>query len=157
MRKPLSELMKGPIQSPDDRRMGRQIRHQNNRLVRQPAVLLAAAPRVSLLVYCTHNNRTDKLSSLLFPIFVCTLYFMRIMKKIRRGRPPKGSDKIKGIRLDMRLTAAEKEAFRASAELAGLDLSAWVRERLRRAAREELEGAGQPIAFLQNNRGAIDG
>lgn len=73
---------------------------------------------------------------------------MKTPRKKRRGRPPKGSDKIKGIRLDMRLQEVEKEAFRTAAELSGLDLSAWIRERLRRAAREELEQAGKPVPFL---------
>jgi len=73
---------------------------------------------------------------------------MKTPRKTRRGRPPKGSDKIKGIRLDMRLQEAEKEAFQQAAELSGLDLSAWVRERLRRIAREELEQAGKPVPFL---------
>jgi hypothetical protein len=67
----------------------------------------------------------------------------------RRGRPLKGSDKIKGIRLDMRLDQAEKDAFRAAAELAGLDMSGWIRERLRTAARKELENAGLNVPFLR--------
>jgi hypothetical protein len=75
-------------------------------------------------------------------------YGMKTTRKKRRGRPPKGSDKIKGIRLDMRLESTEKEGFRLAAELAGLDLSAWIRERLRRAAWEELERAGRPVPFL---------
>ncbi len=83
-----------------------------------------------------------------FLFFVCTLIIMKTTRKQRRGRPPKGSGKIKGIRLDMRLEASEKEAFRLAAELAGLDLSAWIRERLRQVARKELEGAGRPVAFL---------
>jgi hypothetical protein len=66
----------------------------------------------------------------------------------RPGRPPKKSDEVRGIRFDMRLDRAEKEAFRDAANLAGLDLSAWVRERLRAVARQELESAGQPVAFL---------
>ena len=70
------------------------------------------------------------------------------MESKRRGRPPKGSDKVRGIRLDMRLNEAEKEGFRAAAELAGLDLSAWIRERLRLVARKELEDANRPIPFL---------
>jgi hypothetical protein len=73
---------------------------------------------------------------------------MKTTRKTRRGRPPKGSDRIKGIRLDMRLVATEKEAFRAAANLAGLDLSAWIRERLRHVARVELQQAGRPVAFL---------
>jgi uncharacterized protein (DUF1778 family) len=76
---------------------------------------------------------------------------MKTIKQKRRGRPPKGSDKIKGIRLDMRLEASEKEAFRAAADLAGLDLSAWIRERLRMVARQELEAASLPIPFLRNH------
>ena len=73
---------------------------------------------------------------------------MKPTEEKRRGRPPKGADKVKGIRLDMRLDEAEKEAFRAAAELSGLDLSAWIRERLRRVARGELEKAGQSVPFL---------
>ncbi len=42
----------------------------------------------------------------------------------------------------------EKEAFRNAARLAGLDLSAWIRERLRLTARHELESAGQPVPFV---------
>jgi uncharacterized protein (DUF1778 family) len=73
---------------------------------------------------------------------------MRSLKKKRRGRPPKGSGNTKGIRLDMRLHEAEKEGFRAAAELAGLDLSAWIRERLRLVARDELQQAGRDVPFL---------
>ena len=69
-------------------------------------------------------------------LFVFCLYDkdMKPIKQKRRGRPPKGSGKIKGIRLDVRLEEVEKQAFCAAAELNGLDLSAWIRERLRRAA-----------------------
>jgi hypothetical protein len=89
------------------------------------------------------------LAALLVMVFVCTLVGMTAPRKTRRGRPPKGSDKARSIRLDMRLEEAEKEAFRAAAELAGLDLSAWIRERLRRVAWEELERAGRPVPFLR--------
>jgi antitoxin component of RelBE/YafQ-DinJ toxin-antitoxin module len=58
---------------------------------------------------------------------------------------------IKAIRLDMRIEESEKEGFRAAAELAGLDLSAWIRERLRQVARKELEGAGMAIPFLKQH------
>jgi hypothetical protein len=51
--------------------------------------------------------------------------------------------------LQLRLLAAEKEAFRKAADLAGVALSAWVRERLRSAARRELSEAGQQVPFLQ--------
>jgi len=52
---------------------------------------------------------------------------MKPIKQKRRGRPPKGSSEVKGIRLDMRVQDAEKQGFRAAADLAGLDLSAWIR------------------------------
>ena len=73
---------------------------------------------------------------------------MSTNNKNRGGRPRKGSDKKKAVRLDMRMEESEKQAFHSAAELAGLDLSAWIRERLRRAARDELREAGKPIAFL---------
>jgi predicted HicB family RNase H-like nuclease len=66
----------------------------------------------------------------------------------RRGRPPKGSQ-AKSESALVRMEPREKEAFRAAAELAGLDLSTWIRERLRTVARAELEGAGQVVPFLQ--------
>jgi hypothetical protein len=69
-------------------------------------------------------------------------------KHDRPGRPRKGSDQAKSAYLEVRLNSGEKQAFRDAADLAGLDLSAWVRERLRQVARKELEEAGQPVAFL---------
>ncbi len=66
----------------------------------------------------------------------------------KRGRPPKRNDRLKAECLDIRLLAVEKQAFRDAADLAGLDLSAWVRERLRMLARKELTAAGRPVAFL---------
>lgn len=72
----------------------------------------------------------------------------------KRGRPPKGDDRLKAEYLDIRLLTAEKQAFRDAADLAGLDLSSWVRERLRMAARKELEAAGQSVAFLGKPIGA---
>lgn len=56
--------------------------------------------------------------------------------------------KTKAEYLEVRLENAEKQAFKDAADLAGLALSAWVRERLRTAARRELEDADKPIAFL---------
>lgn len=67
----------------------------------------------------------------------------------RRGRPPKDPDKVKGLRLDMRLDEHEKEGFRMAAEMAGLELSAWIRERLRKVARKELEDAGKKVPFIR--------
>jgi uncharacterized protein (DUF1778 family) len=75
--------------------------------------------------------------------------------KARRGRPPKQANQRKADYLDIRLEPAEKKAFKDAAELAGLDLSAWVRERLRASARKELDAAAMPVAFL--NGGVIRG
>ena len=50
----------------------------------------------------------------------------------------------------LRLQPAEKIAFQDAAELAGIPLSAWIRERLRRAAITDLESIGQMPEFLKN-------
>jgi hypothetical protein len=50
--------------------------------------------------------------------------------------------------MEIRVEPDEKTAFRDAARIAGLPLSAWARERLRRAAIRELEDAGREIAFL---------
>ena len=70
-------------------------------------------------------------------------------EKGKRGRPPKGADSLHSEPLLVRLEPTEKEAFRNAAELAGVPLSAWVRERLRRVASQELRQASLPIAFLK--------
>ena len=51
--------------------------------------------------------------------------------------------------MQIRVSAEEKVAFQAAAQLAGIPLSAWIRERLRWAATRELEQADRPVAFLQ--------
>jgi hypothetical protein len=51
--------------------------------------------------------------------------------------------------LQLRLLPMEKEAFQKAADLAGVALSAWVRERLRKAAVRELESAGLEIPFYR--------
>jgi uncharacterized protein (DUF1778 family) len=68
------------------------------------------------------------------------------MKK--RGRPKLPPDSIKQEYMELRLDTAEKRAFRDAANLAGMALSVWVRERLRKAARKELGDADRPVAFL---------
>jgi predicted HicB family RNase H-like nuclease len=68
----------------------------------------------------------------------------------KRGRPPVAPEKAKAGVLQVRVEASEKQAFQEAAQLAGIALSAWVRERLRLAAREELEEAGRSAAFLPN-------
>jgi uncharacterized protein (DUF1778 family) len=60
-----------------------------------------------------------------------------------------GNDKTRDDRFELRLEPSEKQAFKDAADLAGLSLAAWMRERLRRAARLELEESGRKIAFLK--------
>jgi uncharacterized protein (DUF1778 family) len=55
--------------------------------------------------------------------------------------------------LKLRLQTEEKQAFQDAADLAGIALSAWVRERLRKTARRELDEAGKKIAFLPTKTG----
>jgi antitoxin component of RelBE/YafQ-DinJ toxin-antitoxin module len=50
--------------------------------------------------------------------------------------------------LQIRLDEREKQGFLAAAEIAGIPLSSWVRERLRLAAIRDLESAGQQIPFI---------
>ena len=49
----------------------------------------------------------------------------------------------------LRFEPEEKGDFQRAAELTGLSLSMWIRERLRRAARMELEDAGEKITFIK--------
>ena len=65
----------------------------------------------------------------------------------RRNNGPAGSGKRKEELLQVRLSATEKLAFEEAAELTGLALSAWVRERLRRIAAVELTEAGKTVPF----------
>ena len=69
-------------------------------------------------------------------------------RKKGRGRPRKGSAATKSESVLLRMEVREKEGFTAAAELAGAPLSVWMRERLRKAAKKELDEAGQEIPFL---------
>jgi uncharacterized protein (DUF1778 family) len=69
------------------------------------------------------------------------------MKK-KMGRPKKSPDAVKADYIEVRCEEAEKQAFRAAAEASGLPLSGWIRERLRRVARKELQDMKMPVAFL---------
>ena len=50
--------------------------------------------------------------------------------------------------LQLRLQTAKK-SFQKAADIAGIALSAWVRERLRSAARRELTDTGEQVPFYQ--------
>jgi uncharacterized protein (DUF1778 family) len=51
----------------------------------------------------------------------------------------------------VRVRPEEKQAFQEAADIAGIPMSAWVRERLRWASVRELEDAGKVAAFLVRN------
>lgn len=57
---------------------------------------------------------------------------------------------VKSTWIKVRVDDVEKQAFEDAASRAGISLSAWMRERLRRSAIRELEEAGIAIPFLQS-------
>lgn len=63
---------------------------------------------------------------------------------------------MKTERMEIRVTPDEKAGFDEAAAIAGLALSSWARERLRRAAIRELEDASRPIPFVRG-RNRSDG
>ena len=71
------------------------------------------------------------------------------MKK-KRGRPPKLEDDKRQQRLDLRVSGAEKTAFKLAAEGSQQDLSVWIRIQLNRAAAEAL---GQDVTLASNLSG----
>jgi len=48
----------------------------------------------------------------------------------------------------IRLSDTEKEGIEMAAQVAGITMSAWARQKLRQAAVKELREADQPIPFL---------
>ncbi len=66
----------------------------------------------------------------------------------KRGRPQKPENLVKKRIVQIRILEVEKQAFEDAANLAGISLSAWIRERLRETARNELERIGKKVKFL---------
>jgi hypothetical protein len=75
------------------------------------------------------------------------LYYNVGMTK-KRGRPRGTSGKAKTGLLQLRVDTLEKQGFVQAAELAGIGISAWARERLRQVCRRELEEHGYAVPFL---------
>jgi uncharacterized protein (DUF1778 family) len=69
------------------------------------------------------------------------------MKKT--GRPKKKPESVKTEYIELRCEPGEKDSFRDAADAAGMPMSGWIRDRLRRAARKELEDLERPVAFLE--------
>jgi uncharacterized protein (DUF1778 family) len=55
----------------------------------------------------------------------------------------------KDYNLQVRLSKAEKETLTAAAHVAGVSTSSWVRDRLRKMARQELQASGLKVPFLE--------
>lgn len=64
---------------------------------------------------------------------------------------------MKDYNLQVRLSQAERDTLNLVATGSGISVSAWVRDRLRRAAREELQSSGIKVPFLDVERGASNG
>lgn len=80
----------------------------------------------------------------------CVFYlYIYSMKTRPRGRPRQTDPR--NDRIAIVSTSSEKRAFQDAADLAGVSLSTWIRERLRKSAIKELEDAAIPIAFLSHN------
>lgn len=52
--------------------------------------------------------------------------------------------------IKIRVSQEEKQGFEEAADLAGISLSAWSRERLRLGAIRELESAGRLVPFVSS-------
>src|ERR1700674_133394 len=78
--------------------------------------------------------------------YICTTYIDRLLTCQYICTTFVG---MKTMTLQIRLQPREKQAFEEAANLSGIALSAWVRERLRIAAIRELEGAGNPVPFVE--------
>jgi hypothetical protein len=73
---------------------------------------------------------------------------MKKRGKPTKGRPRKPPDKVKEKLLQVRLSAAEKRVFVEVAELTGFALSVWIRDQLRRAARQVFAEFGKTDPFM---------
>ena len=63
--------------------------------------------------------------------------------------PRKAPEAVKTEYIELRVEQGEKKSFRDAADAAGMPMSGWIRDRLRRAARKELEDLDIPVAFLE--------
>lgn len=63
--------------------------------------------------------------------------------------PRKPAAAVKTEYIELRVEQGEKQSFRDAADAAGMPMSGWIRDRLRRSARKELEDLEMPVAFLE--------
>lgn len=55
----------------------------------------------------------------------------------KRGRPPKTEEERADERLELRVVTSDKVSWQDAADRAGMKLSAWIRDRLEKAAKWE--------------------
>lgn len=55
----------------------------------------------------------------------------------------------KDTQILIKLSESEREGFKKAAEIAGIGLSAWARQKLRSAAIKDLQEVGEKIPFLE--------
>jgi predicted HicB family RNase H-like nuclease len=79
-------------------------------------------------------------------MLLCTFFVGTITLMKKAGRPKQANRRTES--LEIRLNENEKRAFQEAAQISGISVSTWVRERLRRAVIRELEEAGRPATFL---------
>jgi hypothetical protein len=70
--------------------------------------------------------------------------------KQKRGRPRGATGKAKTDLLQIRVDSLERQGFTQAADLAGIGISAWARERLRQVCRRELTDHGVAVPFLSD-------
>jgi hypothetical protein len=75
---------------------------------------------------------------------VITIFGMAKMPKKRRKPAGTANDTY----FQFRLSTVEKQAFTDAATADSRTLAGWIKDRLRRIAREELQRAGRPDPFL---------
>jgi hypothetical protein len=78
-------------------------------------------------------------------------FFVITINSMRKGAPKKSAAKSKNELLQIRVAATEKQGFQEAAELDGKKLSEWIRDRLRRDSRQELESLGRKVPFMPSD------
>lgn len=71
------------------------------------------------------------------------------------ARPKKNEGDKKARFLQVRIDDLEKASFDQAASFAGLDVSAWVRTRLRELAKTELEANGKKVPFITGKKPSV--
>ncbi len=53
--------------------------------------------------------------------------------------------------MQVRMPKSEITTYKDAAKLSGVSVSSWVRDRLRKAARQELQSSGMKVSFLEDS------